>query len=173
MILISMIKNKKMSILAIFLTLLSACDDNHDLINYINEAKQHTTQHNERDFSMVPIPILHSRQQELSRNPFQATELKNVSSLMQPNHPYHPLEAFSLDKLQFVGLLQQKNTKWALIEDPNRRVIQVMVGDYVGLNNGRLIAIKNNQLIVQEHIKTLGVATVQQKIIYLKNSVRA
>ena len=51
------------------------------------------------------------------------------------NRPKEPLEAFPLESLKMVGVLQQKNTNFALIK-ADTGLYRVKVGNYMGQNFG-------------------------------------
>jgi len=61
-----------------------------------------------------------------------------------------PLEAFSIDTLTMVGGLARNEEVWGLILDPNGRVHRVAVGDYLGLNNGKVTEIHESFVAFME-----------------------
>lgn len=82
------------------------------------------------------------------RDPFVATkdledDENTKTSLLNPDstRPRQPLEVFPLDTLSMVGLLEQNDNLWGLIKDPQNTVHRVQVGNYMGQNEGRVIAI--------------------------------
>ena len=56
------------------------------------------------------------------------------------------LEGFTLDSLRMVGTLEQNQTRWGLIHSPNGAVHRVMVGNYLGSNDGRIISISDETI---------------------------
>lgn len=66
------------------------------------------------------------------------------------------LEYFSLERLKFVGFLQEGEAIKALIKQPNGIISVVIVGDFMGKNNGRVLAIANNSIRLEETIKKSG-----------------
>jgi len=63
-----------------------------------------------------------------------------------------PLESFPLDSLDMVGTLQRNGRQWALIRDPDGAVHQVMEGNYLGQNYGRIIDVTGAKVQLVEII---------------------
>ena len=64
------------------------------------------------------------------------------------DRPKELLETFGLGSLKMVGTLQMQdaNTLWALISDNESGVHRVKVGQFLGKNHGRIVAIEESQL---------------------------
>lgn len=62
------------------------------------------------------------------------------------------LEEFSLDDLVMVGTISRRDsdTLWALVRDTERAVHRVSVGDYMGLDHGRIVAIEERKIEMVE-----------------------
>ena len=75
-----------------------------------------------------------------------------VTSSLRPDsvRPKQALEAFPLDTLSMVGTLEQNNEVWALVKDPKNSVHKVQPGQYLGQNEGRIIAITENDISLIE-----------------------
>ena len=75
---------------------------------------------------------------------------------LQPDQdrPRSYLEQFSVDQLSMVGTIGKAENDffWALVLDDNREIHRVKVGDYLGLDFGRVIAVSDQQLDVMEII---------------------
>lgn len=82
-------------------------------------------------------------------------------------HPKSILEEFSLDALQFVGALQGAE-KMALISTPTYGVVKAKVGDYLGLDNGRIIEIKDSLIIIQEKIRKNGLWKDKKAVLQIR-----
>lgn len=52
------------------------------------------------------------------------------------------LEAYPLDALKMVGLVERGGRRYALIRDPDRIIHRVPVGTYAGENHGRIVSIE-------------------------------
>lgn len=63
------------------------------------------------------------------------------------------LEAFPVDSLKLVGVLEQKGEKWAVIRAPDRSVHRVKKGNYMGVNDGVIRAVNDNMVDVSELIR--------------------
>lgn len=60
------------------------------------------------------------------------------------------LERFPLDALSLVGELTFGGETYALIEDPKGMVHHVIIGNYLGQNNGRVVAILPGEIRIRE-----------------------
>lgn len=60
------------------------------------------------------------------------------------------LEQFPLDSLKFVGIIDFGGQTYALIQDPNGMVHRVTTGEYMGQDNGRVVAIGSNSVRLDE-----------------------
>jgi type IV pilus assembly protein PilP len=73
-----------------------------------------------------------------------------------PNRPKEQLEGFPLDALTMVGTLQQDDRRWALVQTKplvqteQGQVFRAGVGNYMGLNNGRILAIDTDSIKIME-----------------------
>jgi type IV pilus assembly protein PilP len=92
------------------------------------------------------------------RDPFEAAmeieEEDDKEDLLSPDktRPRQPLEAFSLDSLRMVGVLEQGDNLWGLIEDPKQVVHRVQVGNYMGQNEGAITGITEGEIFLVEII---------------------
>ncbi len=95
---------------------------------------------------------------ESLRSPFIPDYQANVAGRGQasggpcpdPNRNSEYLEGFPLDGLRMVGTLTLAGQQYALIQDPDRAVHRVQVGNYVGQNFGRITTISEYKLNVLE-----------------------
>ena len=62
------------------------------------------------------------------------------------------LERYPLDSLRMVGVVSEKQRRFALIKDPQDLVHKVQSGDYLGQNNGRIVALGDAGVDVVEMI---------------------
>ena len=93
------------------------------------------------------------------RSPFEPpivippqTEEQRVNIGVRPpqDHVRQYLERFNIASLTMVGTLQQDNSTWALIEDGQKGVHRVQVGDYLGTNFGRIESIDDTRIDITE-----------------------
>lgn len=141
------------SLLIISLPFLASCSkDNDDLNAYINSIKS------KHQGTVKPIPQFKPYKtftytaSDL-RDPFQqeteqAIDDINNKNALKPNkiRPKEQLEAFPLDTLRMVGILEQNSIKWGLIKDPNDVVHRVLPGNYAGHNEGQIVLISENSI---------------------------
>jgi type IV pilus assembly protein PilP len=67
-----------------------------------------------------------------------------------PNRPRQYLERFPLDSLKLVGTLVVGRRVYALVQDPHGIVHRVTYGNYLGQNDGKIVAIRPNGLVLRE-----------------------
>lgn len=163
-----MIKNKRQIQSVILGTLslfLSACSgDNSDLVKYINDIKSRPAKSIEPIPRFAPLPKFKFPENDQRRSPFKpVVHRKNVDQYAPDQKRIkQPLEAFPLDALKFVGILEQGSVIWALIKQPDMQISRVRVGDYMGQNYGRIIVIKRDLIKLEETVKDTG--TWEKKI---------
>lgn len=67
-----------------------------------------------------------------------------------PHVPYF-LEGYPLEELSFVGtVLGKNNRRIALIQTPDSGIVNTMQGEYIGKNNGLVMSIKADHIVVRE-----------------------
>jgi Tfp pilus assembly protein PilP len=92
--------------------------------------------------------------------PFADKQLRPVSNQSNTGHGVAPdfqrrkesLEAFALEALQFVGVLQQGDKTAGIIKSPQGSH-SVQVGRYVGQNHGQVQSVSHNQIVLREIIQ--------------------
>lgn len=82
--------------------------------------------------------------------PLSEEQKKNVGVKPPVDHVKQYLERFNLASLSMVGTLQQDNSTWALIEDPNGGVHRVQVGDFMGSSWGKIESINDTRIDITE-----------------------
>lgn len=93
--------------------------------------------------------------------PFKPRKLKasnNVGSGgggLQPdlNRRKEPLESYELEKLKMVGTLQQNKLMYALIKAPDNSLHRVKVGNYMGVNFGKVTSVSESEVQLTEVIE--------------------
>ena len=157
-----MIKTKQ-KIHTIVITLLSslllACvGDNNDLVQFMNETKARKARPIEPIPKFAPLAFFTFPAHDNRRNPFKPIEEKKRIEEFAPdqNRKKEPLESFPLDALKFVGTLNEGFKVWALILQPDKQVVRIRVGEYMGQNYGRVQVIQNDLIKIEESIKNSG-----------------
>ncbi|MBL1141937.1 MAG: pilus assembly protein PilP [Proteobacteria bacterium] len=69
------------------------------------------------------------------------------------NRNREELEQFELDSLRMVGTIDNENNNWGIILDPNGIVHRVKVGNYMGLNIGKIINIHEDKVELREIVQ--------------------
>jgi type IV pilus assembly protein PilP len=84
------------------------------------------------------------------------------------NRPKEPLEAYPLESLKMVGVLQQKNANYGLVK-ADTGLYRVKVGNYMGQNFGLITAISDSQIQLRELIQdSVGDWTERQSTLQLQ-----
>jgi len=72
------------------------------------------------------------------------------------NRRKEPLEAFPLENLKMVGMLQQNRVTHAIIKAPDNNVYRVRAGNYLGQNFGRIINVTESSVQLKEIVQDSG-----------------
>ena len=82
------------------------------------------------------------------RDPFSAPVAEQTAAAQgprpDPNRRKELLEGFPLDSLAMVGTLTSGVAQWALIMAPDKVVHRIKEGNYMGQNEGRVLAVGDN-----------------------------
>jgi type IV pilus assembly protein PilP len=89
------------------------------------------------------------------RDPFsnpsaEATSGTGSGPRPDPERRKEALEAFPLDGLDMMGTLGAENALVGLIMDPERVIHRVVVGNYMGQNDGRITAVYEDKIELAE-----------------------
>ncbi|MBS1215148.1 MAG: Pilus assembly protein PilP [Proteobacteria bacterium] len=81
----------------------------------------------------------------------------SASSALAPdlNRPKEPLEAFPLESLKMVGILQQKGSTYGLVK-ADASIYRIRPGNYVGQNFGVVTKINETEITLRELIQEAG-----------------
>ena len=84
------------------------------------------------------------------------------------NRPKEPLEAYPLESLKMVGVLQRRKSSYALVK-ADTGLYRVGVGNYMGQNFGLITAITDSQIQLRELIQdAVGDWTERQSTMQLQ-----
>ena len=84
------------------------------------------------------------------RDPFK-TFLESVTEKKErAAAPVTPLESYDLNTLRLVGIMMLPGKNVAIIEDPTGKGYHVKVGTHMGLNDGVVVEILNDKVVVEE-----------------------
>jgi len=150
--------------------LLVACSsDDSELKRYINTVKTRPGRPIEPIPEFKPLKKFIYPEKDNRRSPFKPVVVEQEETFA-PNvkRPKQPLEAFPLDSLNFVGVLKEGSSIWALISQPNGLVTRVKSGDYLGQNYGQILSIQDKTIKIEETVKVAGKWEKKQTIINLR-----
>ncbi len=150
--------------LGIIICLLVGCGEapEHDLRTWMSEVRQ---QSQALPKELPSRPPLKEFQYEIADrlDPFDMRKIASalsadpVASGLQPDarRAREPLESFPLDNLRLVGSLRRQGQVVALIE-ADKVVHQVQVGSHLGPDMGKIIAIGDGAIELEEMVQDAG-----------------
>ncbi len=157
-------------LMAMTALLLSACEEGRDgeLRAWMTEVRQ---RHHAQPLS-VPLstPVVEFRYQPAARtDPFDLaklamTEERRAGDTLQPDlrRAREPLESFPLDSLRLIGSLRRGADSVALIE-ADKLVYQLRVGAHLGQDFGKVIAIGEKTVDIEELVPESGGRWAQRR----------
>jgi type IV pilus assembly protein PilP len=139
---------------------LGACgNDMDDLDQYINEVKARPGGRIEPLPEITPYEVFaYTADEQGLRSPFVPdSPLVNDgpgdgSTRPDPKRSREFLEGFPLDTLRMVGTLVLGNTTYGLIQTSDGLIHRVVSGNYMGQNDGRIVAINDSAIELVEII---------------------
>jgi type IV pilus assembly protein PilP len=139
--------------------MLGACgDDLDDLDRYINETKAKPGGRIDPLPEITPYEVfMYVADAEGYRSPFvpdspQAAGGPAGGTRPDPDRSREFLEGFPLDTLRMVGTLQLGETNFGLVQTSDGLVHRVVPGNYMGQNDGRIVAIRESEIELIEII---------------------
>ena len=104
-----------------------------------------------------PVPLFNYSAHQL-KSPFMPSSLAAEVKIMAGKRVYpnfnrqpQPLESYALESLNMKGSMRGKtNETIALIQTPDRQIERVQVGNYLGMNQGRVVKISPTQIDLVE-----------------------
>lgn len=138
---------------------LSACGGaNDDLRAYIDEVKARPGGRIEPLPPVEPAPSF-VYEAGTRRSPFMPDQPQrrrsndpNAVEGPDPNRPREELEKFPLDTLRMVGTLADRRATFGLVQTNDGLVWRVTVGNHMGQNYGRIVAISDSEIQLVEII---------------------
>lgn len=138
---------------------LSACEkDMSDLEQFVQDTKQ------KHSGFVKPLPEFEpyrsfTYDSDPLRDPFMVEQsiqqaiAQGTGPRPDTNRRKEPLEAFPLDSLKMVGVLEQNASMWALVRDPDGTIHRVQQGNYMGENDGNITSISESKIEIRELVK--------------------
>jgi type IV pilus assembly protein PilP len=149
----------KLSLVLLIAMLLGGCQqEKEDLNAYVARVKA------QQKSDIPPIPVMKPYEKfeyaaSEYKDPFLPTVVEVPEAEEEPllengispdkNRRKEALEAFELAEVQFVGTLEQEKV-WALVRAPDDVIHRVQVGNYMGRNHGRILAINESEIQLKE-----------------------
>ena len=139
---------------------LGACgDDMDDLDRYINETKAKPGGRIEPLPEITPYEVFtYVADAEGYRSPFVPDSPQAAGgpaaggTRPDPDRNREFLEGFPLDTLRMVGTLQLGETNFGLVQTSDGLIHRVVPGNYMGQNDGRIVAIRESEIELIEII---------------------
>lgn len=137
--------------------LLVGCDSRIDAVNQkMAEIRNQPPLPIEPAPTFDPVPSFNYSAQQL-RSPFLPSSLANELKIMSGKRVYpnfsrqqQPLESYALETLSFKGSMKDNGKIVGLIQTPDKEVERVQTGNYVGMNQGRIISITPTRIDLLE-----------------------
>jgi type IV pilus assembly protein PilP len=130
----------------------AGCGGNNDLDEYINEVKARPGGRIDPLPQIKPYETFAYEAQAL-RSPFVPDSPKGRAAAgprPEANRPKEYLEQFPLDTMKMVGTLTKDNNKYGLLQTQDGLVHRVVPGNYVGQNDGRVVAVTDGEVQIEE-----------------------
>jgi type IV pilus assembly protein PilP len=84
------------------------------------------------------------------RDPFRSAYKESKGSVKDADSPRTPLQRFEIDQLKLIAVVTGISRPMAMVETPEGKGFSVKVGTRIGKNFGRIVRIKNKEIIVSE-----------------------
>lgn len=139
-------------------TLAGCSSDMDDLDSYINEVKARPGGRIEPLPEITPYEVFtYVADQEGLRSPFVPDTPQVASGPGSTTRPDRDrsrefLEQFPLDTLSMVGTLEVGDTTYGLVQTQDGLIHRVVPGNYMGQNDGRIVAITESEIRLVEII---------------------
>lgn len=150
------------SLVVVLALLLSACSDQprtQEIERKLQEFKDKPSGRID-PLPEFPEPVIARYTQGNQRDPFtpdrrllpQVTAPLDTGLAPDPDRRRSPLEQWSLSELSLRGVMQKGNQIRGLVLTPDRQLVTVKEGDFMGRDHGRITAIHSNSIELVELI---------------------
>lgn len=103
------------------------------------QTEQYTAHRARKPFALPQAALVMNQPQE-RKDCWQPIQRKRVG----------PLETFALEKLRLKGVMSKSGRNSALVQTPSGIVMKVEVGQFIGLNNGKVTQVNADYIQVNE-----------------------
>ena len=70
--------------------------------------------------------------------------------------PLSPLQRADINQFKLAGISGDEKGRRAIVQDAKGKVYPISTGTYIGMNNGRVVAILADRIIIEERVKEPG-----------------
>lgn len=99
-------------------------------------------------------------------DPFKPRKVSSpvTAGLLQPdiNRPRQLLENYPLESLTMVGVLERKKIRFGVVRANDNSLHQVKVGNYMGQNFGRVVAVTDSEIKLKELVQDVNSEWVER-----------
>ena len=137
--------------------LLSACSEHDDLRQWMSNVKQQAIKsYPKQEIPSVNAMATYTPPNFVGLQAFNAERLKagrqTGDNGPNMNRPKEILEAFGLEKLAYVGSMTKGGKSIGFVK-VDGHIYTVNIGNYIGQDFGRIVAIEPDQIIIQEMVE--------------------
>ena len=142
---------------AFFVLLVGCAGDHSDLEQFVKDVKARKGEH------IPPLPEFKTYDVFSYpggvRDPFEPIKQQEIMASFDEqqsgpkpdlNRHKEALEAYPLDSLRYIGLLERNAEKWAIISASDNMVYRTQTGDHLGQNFGEIIEINEGSVELVE-----------------------
>ncbi len=130
-------------------------NNNDDLETFIRDAGKNL------QAKIKPLPEMKSyfsfefNADDQLNDPFTSRTTSNFVGALSPDmdRAKEPMEAYPVESIKYVGMIQRANLTFALLQTPDNSVQQVQLGNFVGQDFGVVTAIQENEVSLKEVIQ--------------------
>lgn len=87
------------------------------------------------------------------RKPEASTTGKRGENEPDLNRPKEALEEFPLESLKMVGYVFKAKVGHAVVRGPDKKLYQVRVGNYIGMNFGLITKLTDTEIVIKEVVQ--------------------
>ena len=148
---------KSGTLIALAMLGLTGCSDADDLDAYINQVKAKPGGRIDPLPDITPYEVFtYNADIEGMRSPFMPDTPQSAGpaggTRPDPDRPREFLETEPLDSLSMVGTMNIGNTAYGLVQTSDGLIHRVLPGNYMGQNDGRIVAIDESKITLVEII---------------------
>ncbi len=136
------------------IALVGCAGDNQDLLRYIDEVKSRPGGRIDPLPPVKPYQTYAYEADRMTRSPFVPDRPTSRGQAEGPrpdqSRPREYLEQFPLDTMTLVGTLTQGGVTYGLLQTQDGLLHRVVPGNFLGQNEGRIVAITEAEITVEE-----------------------